>query len=146
MRSPPWQPCFDIFFFLMPICNFTMDPWPKKQHLSCQFLMEVTRRKGLIWEANLAAHVSTILFLVFISFCVMCKANKASLQSGSETFHYGTISKQAISMSSTESSFWGHMHGDSMRTSSVRIEPHAWEGRYGFLTILTLLPWQQLFM
>ena len=101
--------CFDVFLFLVPICNFIMDPPPKKWCLTHQFLMEVTRREGLTWEANLAAHVNTILFLVFISFCIMCKANKASLQNRSETFHYGTISKQAIFMAPTESSFLDHM-------------------------------------
>ena len=87
--------------------------------------MEMTRREGLAWEADLAVHVSTILCLDFTSFCVMCKANKASLQSQSEIIHYGTLSKQDVFVSPTESSFWDHMPGGSIRTVSVRTEPHA---------------------
>ena len=44
-----------------------MDPPTKKQCLTQQFLKEVTRKEGLGWEANLAAHVSKIL-LVFTTF------------------------------------------------------------------------------
>ena len=82
-----------------------MDPLPKKWHLTHQFSDGGDKWEGLSWEADLAVHVSTVLYLAFISFCVMYKANKASLQSWGETFHYGTISKQAFFMSPTESSF-----------------------------------------
>ena len=44
------------------IHNLTMDPPPKKCHLTQQFLTEVTRKEGLRWEANLAAHVSDSFF------------------------------------------------------------------------------------
>ena len=76
--------CFDVFLSLMLICDLIMSPPPKKLCLTWQFLMEVTRKEGLSWEANLAAHASTILFLTFTSLCVICKANKASVQSCSE--------------------------------------------------------------
>ena len=44
------------------IHNLTMDPPPKKQHLTRQFLMEMARKEGIIWEADPAAQVSKILF------------------------------------------------------------------------------------
>ena len=38
---------------------------PKKQHLTQQFLIEVTRKEGLGWEADLVAHVSEVLFTFY---------------------------------------------------------------------------------
>ena len=73
----------------------------------------------------MAAYVSTILSLALIFLCIMCEANKASLQIQGETLHYGTISKQAIFVSPTESSSRDHMSGGPMRTLSMRTEPYA---------------------
>ena len=42
-----------------------MDPLPKKQHLTQKFLMEMTRKEGLGWEADLAAHVNEVLFNIY---------------------------------------------------------------------------------
>ena len=44
-----------------------MDPPPKKQHLTWQFLMEVTQKGDLRWEADLAAHVSDNYLLLLDS-------------------------------------------------------------------------------
>ena len=54
--------CFEFFNFLH-IPYSTMDSSPKKQHLTWQFLMDVTRKEGPGWEANLLAHVSEVLFI-----------------------------------------------------------------------------------
>ena len=42
-----------------------MDPPPKEQCLTQQYLMEVTRKEGLRWEANLVAHVCEVLFTFY---------------------------------------------------------------------------------
>ena len=46
-----------IFLFFLHIHSLTMDQSPKKQYLTQQFLMEVDKKEGLGWEADLAAHV-----------------------------------------------------------------------------------------
>ena len=63
-----------------------------------KFLMEVTRREGLSWEANLAAHASTIWFLMFNSLCIIYKPAGPPCEVKVEPFHYKIISKQAIFM------------------------------------------------
>ena len=40
---------------------------PKKQCLTCQFLIEMTRKEGLRLEADLAAHVSKVLYIYYLS-------------------------------------------------------------------------------
>ena len=40
-----------------------MDSPPKKWHLTHQFLMEVTRKEGLSWGADLVTHVSEVFWI-----------------------------------------------------------------------------------
>ena len=137
--------CFDVFLFLVPICNLIMDPPPMKWHLTQWFLTEVTRREGLGWEADLAAHVSTILFLAFISFCVICKANRTSLQS--ENFFtmglslnrlFSCLPQNLPSEITCLEALW--------ELQAWKLNPHAWKGWYEFLTTLTLLWWLRYFL
>ena len=67
-----WAYCSFILNFLCKypyqyFCDKNMYSPPKKKCLACQFVMEVSRKEGLRWEADLAAHVSKV-FLIYTTF------------------------------------------------------------------------------
>ena len=80
----------------------------------------MTRREGLSWEADLAAHLSTIWFLILIPFVSFISQHSLLVKLRWTDFHYEIISKLAIFVFPTESFSWDHKNKLPTSKTAIR--------------------------